>query len=147
MLVFTSLGEETGWRGYLLPVLLRKFTPLRASGILGLFWALWHLPLFSIPGTPQSSIPFGYFAANLVAFSVLYTALFLRTGGSLLPALLLHTTTDVALAMAGLLFPASLASETFWLTYFWLVNVAAVLVAVAAAPGWSRKPWAGPRSP
>ena len=130
VLIFTSLGEEIGWRGYLLPALLERFGPLRASLVLGLFWAVWHLPLFSIPGTAQSSIPFGYFAANLVAFSVIYTVLFRRTQGSLLPALLLHTMTDASLAMAGLVFPVSSESEPFWVAYFWLVIGAAVAVAL-----------------
>jgi uncharacterized protein len=130
VLLFTAIGEETGWRGYLLPALLTRFEPLRASVILGLFWALWHLPLFWIPGTAQASIPFGYFAVNLVAYSLLYTFIYLQTGGSLVPALLLHTMTDVALAMAGLLAPASLDSEAFWVDYFWLVLAAAAVPAV-----------------
>ena len=132
VLLFTSLGEETGWRGYLLPALLERFGPLRASAVVGLFWALWHLPLFSIPGTAQSSIPFGYFAANLVAFSVIYTWLFRCTEGSLLPALLLHTMTDTSLAMAAIVFPAAGESEPFWVAYFWLVIGAAVAVALVS---------------
>jgi membrane protease YdiL (CAAX protease family) len=45
--VFTyGIGEEAGWRGFALPLLQRERSPLKATLILGLLWALWHLPLF-----------------------------------------------------------------------------------------------------
>lgn len=40
-----SLGEEVGWRGFWLPQLLEGNSPLVASLILGVVWALWHLPI------------------------------------------------------------------------------------------------------
>jgi len=40
-----SMGEELTWCGFCLPVLLKKYDPLRASIIPGLIWALWHLPV------------------------------------------------------------------------------------------------------
>jgi membrane protease YdiL (CAAX protease family) len=44
-LFFTSFSEEPGWRGYLLPHLQRRFSPLFASLLVWLPWALWHAPL------------------------------------------------------------------------------------------------------
>ena len=48
------LGEEPGWRGYALPRLEQALGPVRASLVLGLFWAGWHLPLFFYPGWTSS---------------------------------------------------------------------------------------------
>jgi uncharacterized protein len=37
--------EEPGWRGYALPHLLKKYSSLVSSPILGVIWFVWHLPL------------------------------------------------------------------------------------------------------
>jgi uncharacterized protein len=57
VLLFSVAGEETGWRGYLLPKLLERTGPVRASLALGLVWALWHLPLWAMPGDFHAAIP------------------------------------------------------------------------------------------
>lgn len=41
----SGLGEEPGWRGYLLPSLRERFGPASSVWLLGLAWAAWHYPL------------------------------------------------------------------------------------------------------
>src|SRR6185503_9375238 len=41
-------GEELGWRGWALPHLESRWTPVAATLIVGVFWAGWHLPLFLV---------------------------------------------------------------------------------------------------
>jgi len=129
VLLFTSIGEELGWRGFGLPVLLRRTRPAVATLAVGGIWAAWHLPLFWIPNTVQASIPLPYFVLSILAASALYTALFLHSQPSVLPALLMHTTQDVSLAAVQLAWPRAAASSTFWLAYFWLLVVLGVVTA------------------
>lgn len=92
-LLLVTAGEEIGWRGFALPRLLDLgMSRWSASLALGIVWALWHLPLYLVPG--QSSMPYSLFVALTVGQSLVYTSLYLQSGGSLLPALLLHATTD-----------------------------------------------------
>ncbi len=39
------VGEEPGFRGYALPLLQARWTPLRSAALLGVLVSLWHLPL------------------------------------------------------------------------------------------------------
>jgi CAAX protease family protein len=84
------LGEEFGWRGFALPRLLERYSPLRASIGLGLVHAAWHVPLFFIPGMPQAQLSFPLFTVGVVAIAIFDTALYLRTEASLLLAIVVH---------------------------------------------------------
>jgi uncharacterized protein len=100
--------EEPGWRGFALPRLQLRYSPLAATAILGLAWGIWHVPIY---GTLGWLVPF------VLAF--LYTWLWNRTGSLLLCILLhasftpaqehltllareTHGTTDLAIAIAYL---------------------------------------------
>lgn len=82
--------EELGWRGVALPLLQRRFTPLASGVALGAVWAFWHTPSFLMSGTPQSAWSFGPYVVGIVALSVIMTAVFNASGGSLLVAALVH---------------------------------------------------------
>ncbi|WP_328615469.1 CPBP family intramembrane metalloprotease [Amycolatopsis sp. NBC_00355] len=55
MLIGGPLAEEPGWRGTAYPRLRASMSRLQAGLLLGVVWALWHVPLFFIPGTVQAS--------------------------------------------------------------------------------------------
>jgi len=82
--------EEFGWRGLALPLLQRKLAPLWSSLILGMIWGLWHLPAFLLSGTQQSEWSFAPFFVGCVALSVIVTALFNASRGSILLTALFH---------------------------------------------------------
>jgi len=50
ILLYGPLPEELGWRGYALDGLQARYNALFSSLILGVVWALWHLPLFFMKG-------------------------------------------------------------------------------------------------
>lgn len=91
LMVGGPLGEELGWRGYLTPALRSNLGWRSASLIVGLVWGAWHLPLFFVAETPQSNIPIPMFLLNILAGAVVFGWLFEKTQGSVLPAIVLHT--------------------------------------------------------
>jgi membrane protease YdiL (CAAX protease family) len=101
--------EEIGWRGFALPRLQRLHGPLLGSLILGILWALWHLPLFLIPSwdTPHGSpLDVALFVIWAVAITVIFTWVFNNTKGSVLMVILAHGSINSAAAAVFGLFPA-----------------------------------------
>ena len=88
--LFLGPIEELGWRGYALPLLQRRLNPLGAGLLLGLVWAVWHIPAFLLGGTVQSAWSFGPFFAGVIAVSVIMTPMFNAARGSLLLPFLYH---------------------------------------------------------
>jgi membrane protease YdiL (CAAX protease family) len=88
--LFLGPIEEFGWRGLALPLMQRRLAPFWAGLLLGVVWALWHIPSFFISGTPQSAWDFAPFFIGVVTLSVILTPLFNAARGSLLIAALYH---------------------------------------------------------
>jgi uncharacterized protein len=83
-------GEEVGWRGYALPRLMARFGLARASVLLGLIWACWHLPQFFIREADTFGQSFFVYVLQVTALSVAMAWLWARTNGSLLLPMLMH---------------------------------------------------------
>lgn len=65
----TCLGEELGWRGYLLPNLLEKMSPLKATIVSGVIWGVWHAPMIAMGhnyGLDYPTAPFGGILAMII---------------------------------------------------------------------------------
>ncbi|MGD8276845.1 MAG: CPBP family intramembrane metalloprotease, partial [Gemmatimonadota bacterium] len=124
------LGEEIGWRGWALPRLARRHGPLAASLAVGVLWAIWHVPLFLAPGGQPGAPPLPVFVVILLAHSVLFGWLWFRTGGSLLIALLYHTSINVTSGVATRMLP-DLAQSTGFSASFALVACLAAGAIVA----------------
>jgi membrane protease YdiL (CAAX protease family) len=90
--MLTALGEELGWRGFLVPELARSAGFRVAALISGIVWAAWHAPLLLFAdynaGTP-AWYGLASFSGMVIAASVVYAWLRLRSG-SVWPAVLLH---------------------------------------------------------
>jgi membrane protease YdiL (CAAX protease family) len=124
-----ALFEEPGWRGFALPRLQQRFGPLWGTLLLGVLWGFWHLPVFLVPGFNGAgtgfvgiSIPFVEFVIGTMAMAVIFTWVFNNTRGSVLLAILLHTSADAATATVSSLL-------VFSMVYVVLV-VAALLIMV-----------------
>jgi CAAX protease family protein len=98
------LFEEPGWRGFALPRMQAQMGPLLATLSLGVLWAAWHAPQFLIPewaGENGGSDPttIGLFLLMVVAIAFLMTWVFNHTKGSLLLAMLTHSSINASLSM------------------------------------------------
>ena len=89
-LFWGQAGEEIGWRGFALPRLAERFGVGRASIVLGIIWATWHLPLFYMPGTTTTGQSFVLYLLQVTALSVAIGWLYARTNGSLLLVMIMH---------------------------------------------------------
>jgi membrane protease YdiL (CAAX protease family) len=114
--------EEFGWRGLALPLLQRRWVPFWAGLMLGAIWGLWHLPAFVLSGTPQSEWSFSAFFAGCLAISIIATALFNRSRGSILLSAFFHFT------LMNPLFPDAQPYDTYLL-----------IVAASLIVWWNRK--------
>jgi membrane protease YdiL (CAAX protease family) len=87
-LVVMPFVEEVGWRGYALPRLLARTTPIRATLILGAVWSVWHVMMFLMVGV--TSVAFVVALVNVFVGNFVFTWLYQRSKGSLLIAWLAH---------------------------------------------------------
>ena len=93
LFVIINLGEEIGWRGYALPGLQQRFSPVTSSVLLGAAWAAFHwVALAQNPTHPLLYLLVA--SVSLVAMSVVMTWLFNRTG-SIILMVLVHAMYDV----------------------------------------------------
>jgi membrane protease YdiL (CAAX protease family) len=87
---WVQAGEEIGWRGYALPRLTESIGLSAASVLLGVIWAVWHLPLFVLPNTGSEGQSFPLYVSHVTAVSIAMAWLYWKTDGSLLLVMLMH---------------------------------------------------------
>ena len=106
-----AVGEELGWRGFLLPRLGKRLGALKAAWLMAVLWSLWHVAAFYFPGTPQYQlIPPVPFLVFIAFFGFFLAFIFNRTGESILATILAHLSLNVSLGTGGV----QLSSPIFW---------------------------------
>jgi uncharacterized protein len=95
-IIYGGLSEEPGWRGFALPRLQSKFSPLVSSLILGILWAVWHAPARF--GGIEAKSPTDTIVEwiLIVLVTVIFTWFFNRTMGSILITALIHPAMNTA---------------------------------------------------
>lgn len=102
--VFGGGNEELGWRGFMLPALQARYSPLVASLIIAVAWSLWHLPLHmwgfyaghQLAGEPDVVVAMAVRTLQMTPLSILFTWLYNQTGGNLLLMVTLHATVSLS---------------------------------------------------
>jgi pimeloyl-ACP methyl ester carboxylesterase/membrane protease YdiL (CAAX protease family) len=150
----TTILEEIGWTGFVVPRLRRRHRVPMTGLIVGVLWGLWHfLQQVFVSGTYAGGIPLPVFlvlsvfaaVASLTAYRVLMVWVYDRTG-SLLVTTLMHG----MLTASSIFWFTPVATGALFLADVWLVAAVTWLLvgAVAVADGWLRlghtKPFHGP---
>ena len=136
-LVRGPLREEIGWRGFALPRLQYRYSPLIATLILGIIWTVWHLPLH-LTGIYAGGI--GGFIERFyynVGITFLITWIYNHSKGSLLLTTFFHTSFNSTATV--FIFPAGINGSSFMLIISILINIAAIIV-IFTDKMWNKLP-------
>ena len=123
--LLTAATEEVGWRGVLLPSLLKTETPWQASLKIGVIWALWHTPIvlyvFYYQGLPlvQILLSFAGFVAGTIAMSTVHTFYYLKTKNVIFN-LFIHAIANTIPMFVGMLFAKAYEVSVAVQVFLWI---------------------------
>lgn len=145
-------NEEPGWRGFGLPTLQQRYSPFVATCILGLVWALWHLPLLAanpdvVSGamsTRDILLVAGVTLVSITTHAFWYTWLINRTGSVLL-CIILHASYNAANSLLLLVPDEALRGSSYQsllivMTLALITSVAVLIVITKGQLGARRRP-------
>ena len=135
----TALGEEIGWRGFLVPELAKQMSYTKLSLLSGVIWAAWHSPLLLFADYNAGTnrwYAMGCFTIMIVSTSFIFAWLRLKSG-SLWPAAVLHASHNLFIQTV---FDNLMrdTGKTLWYTTEFGAALAAV-TAVFAVYFWTRR--------
>ncbi len=124
------LQEESEWRGYALPRLQTRFNALISSLILGVIWFAWYIPYYTMVSEELifESPNWGLILSHIL-ITILFTWLYNNTGGSILVALIFHTT----ISFSWVLFPF-IETELGGLFYLILLLIIPIAITIIWGP-------------
>jgi len=130
-IIVVGLFEEVGWRGFALPRLERRLDAIWAALVLGVLWALWHLP--ELISDPTRQRPPLQFLVWVLALSVIFTWLYNSTNGSLPIVIICHAAIDTA----GRYLLPEFSDQSYQVVWWFMVGLyvaIAIIVVVVAGP-------------
>ena len=106
--LFSSMGEEFGWRGYLLPRLVKRLGLMKAALLLGIIWEVWHLPMHYMIYRTYGSYMIPAFLTigflNLTLNTVIMAIIYAVNKGSIKLMVFYHYTITASSIIIGALF-------------------------------------------
>ena len=95
MIFVLVIGEEIGWRGFLMPRLRARMSLPAAGLVTGIIWTVWHLPIYLQPD--QGLADFAVFAWWVVPFAVVMGFVAERARYSVIVATVMHGAANVSI--------------------------------------------------
>jgi len=137
----SGLGEEIGWRGFLVPELSRRLSFARTSIVSGVIWSAWHYPLLLFADYNAGTTPawgLACFTLMVIGISFVFAASRLASG-AVWPAAILHGSHN--LFIQGVLDPLTAdTGRTRWVVGEFGAALAVVSIGVAALTmSWWRR--------
>ena len=114
VILLIALGEEYGWRGFMLPRLLNRFSAFHSSVILGLVWGFWHFPAYLIGTGVPKEMNFFVFLLWVVLGTLFMSWVYYYTR-SVLTSILIHISANAAFNYLPLLPEFTGSMKTFWI--------------------------------
>lgn len=119
VIILIALGEEYGWRGFLLPRLMNKFNLFYSSIILGLIWGFWHFPAYLIGTGVPLQMNFMVFLLWVILGTLFISWIYYYTK-SVLTSILVHIGANAAFNYLLILPEFTGNMNTFWVFIFYL---------------------------
>lgn len=128
MIIFGGGQEEIGWRGYIMPHLESRFGLWIGNTILGVIWAFWHIPLWFIPGTFQTFMPFPAFLIGCIGLSFFLSWVVKASNNNPMSALVAHGTSNAFMSV----FPSLVMATHVFQLHFWILELIIMIIGVIA---------------
>jgi membrane protease YdiL (CAAX protease family) len=127
-LPFGAVWEEIAWRAFALRKLERRYSRLTSAVVIGVYWAVWHIPLWLLTLNYLTIKLLLIICINLISWSIIFSFLYDMSGHSLPITILLHATYFTVQNLAFATIPSN---------NIYLIPIAAFLsVCVAAIVAW-----------
>ena len=126
VIIIIAVGEEYGWRGFLLPRLMHKFNPFQSSIMLGLLWSFWHFPPYLIGKGVPLQMNFLVFLFWVILATLFISWIYYYTK-SVLISILAHIGANAAFNYLNILPEFTGNMDTFW-TFLFYLSIMVVLI-------------------
>lgn len=88
-IILGSYSEEIGWRGFLLAQFMKKFSVLKSSLWVGIFWGIWHINISC------GIAVFMVYLFLVIEFSFISSWFYIKTHHNIMTTIILHTSIDL----------------------------------------------------
>ena len=131
MMIFFGGGqEEIGWRGYIMPYLEKKYGLIIGGLVLGIVWAVWHLPMWFLPGSSQIYMNFFGFTLLCIGYSYFFSWIIKKSGNRLFSGLVVHGAANAFAALFPFVIMTENAKQIRMWMYFILIFTIGIIIVI-----------------
>lgn len=127
MIFFGGGQEEIGWRAYISPILENRHGLIVGGLILGIVWAVWHLPLWFMYGASQTYMNFFGFTLMTIGYSYFLSWVMEASGNRPMSGLVAHGAANAFVTI----FPWIIMAEEAKQTRYWIYVTLILIVGIA----------------